>query len=193
MARAAAVLSLTIAACALAQAAHATPRIFIIDGNNAELSFSCDVLGLSEVEGAFTRFIAMVAIDEEAPGETRTVVMIDATSLTTERQSWTEDLKGPDFFDVARYPMVDFSSFTALVQEPGVLNVPGHLTLRGVTRPVTLRVRYRLPDLAGTGLGHMEARAEIDRTAFGMDAYELVLSDDVEIEVRGSVVMGFGQ
>lgn len=186
-------LPLAIAAFALAQAADAAPRIFIIDGNNARLNFSCDVLGLSEVEGAFTRFVAMVAIDEAAPGETRTVVMIDATSLTTERKAWTEELKGRDFFDVARHPMVDFSSFTAVVQEPGVLNVPGHLTLRGVTRPVTLRVRYRLPDLAGTGLGHMEASAEIDRTAFGMDAYDLVLADEVEIEVRGSVVMGFGQ
>ena len=182
-----------LAACASAHAADAAPRIFIVDGNNARLRFSCDVLGLSEVEGAFTRFVAMVAIDEQAPGETRTVVKIDATSLTAERKSWIEDLKGPDFFDVARYPMVDFSSFTAVVEAPGVLNIPGKLTLRGVTQPVSLRVEYRLPEETGTGLGSMTAVAEVDRTAFGMDAYDLVLSDDVSIEVKGSVAMGYGQ
>lgn len=193
MAMAKTILRVALAACASAHAAEAATRVFIVDGNNARLRFSCDVLGLSEVEGAFTRFVAMVAIDEKAPGETRTVVKIDAASLTTDHTSWIEDLKGPDFFDVARYPIVDFTSFTAVVEAPGVLSIPGKLTLRGVTQPVSLRVEYQLPEQTGTGYGTMKAAAELDRTAFGMDAYDLVLSDDVSIEVKGSVVMGFGQ
>lgn len=193
MAMAKTILRVALAACASAHAAEAATRVFIVDGNNARLRFSCDVLGLSEVEGAFTRFVAMVAIDEQAPGETRTVVKIDAASLTTDHTSWIEDLKGPDFFDVARYPIVDFTSFTAVVEAPGVLSIPGKLTLRGVTQPVSLRVEYQLPEQTGTGYGTMKAAAELDRTAFGMDAYDLVLSDDVSIEVKGSVVMGFGQ
>jgi polyisoprenoid-binding protein YceI len=193
MAMAKTILRVALAACASAHAAEAATRVFIVDGNNARLRFSCDVLGLSEVEGAFTRFVAMVAIDEQAPGETRTVVKIDAASLTTDHTSWIEDLKGPDFFDVTRYPIVDFTSFTAVVEAPGVLSIPGKLTLRGVTQPVSLRVEYQLPEQTGTGYGTMKAAAELDRTAFGMDAYDLVLSDDVSIEVKGSVVMGFGQ
>lgn len=193
MAMAKTIFRVALAACASAHAAEAATRVFIVDGNNARLRFSCDVLGLSEVEGAFTRFVAMVAIDEQAPGETRTVVKIDAASLTTDHTSWIEDLKGPDFFDVTRYPIVDFTSFTAVVEAPGVLSIPGKLTLRGVTQPVSLRVEYQLPEQTGTGYGTMKAAAELDRTAFGMDAYDLVLSDDVSIEVKGSVVMGFGQ
>ena len=193
MAMAKTLIRVALAACASAHAAEAATRVFIVDGNNARLRFSCDVLGLSEVEGAFTRFVAMVAIDEQAPGETRTVVKIDAASLTTDHTSWIEDLKGPDFFDVTRYPIVDFTSFTAVVEAPGVLSIPGKLTLRGVTQPVSLRVEYQLPEQTGTGYGTMKAAAELDRTAFGMDAYDLVLSDDVSIEVKGSVVMGFGQ
>ena len=155
MAMAKTILRVALAACSSAHAAEAATRVFIVDGNNARLRFSCDVLGLSEVEGAFTRFVAMVAIDEKAPGETRTVVKIDAASLTTDHTSWIEDLKGPDFFDVTRYPIVDFTSFTAVVEAPGVLSIPGKLTLRGVTQPVSLRVEYQLPEQTGTGYGTM--------------------------------------
>ncbi|BCW87997.1 Protein YceI [Alphaproteobacteria bacterium SO-S41] len=169
----------------------AAPRIFIVDGHNAKLTFNCAVLGMMDVEGAFTRFVAMVAIDESAPGEARTVVRVDAGSLTTDETDWIEDLKGPDFFDVTRYPLFDFNSFGAEVVSPGVLRVSGTLTLKGISRPVTLKVRYRLPDAAG-GAAHLQAQGELDRTEFGMDAYDLVLSDDVEIDVTGSLA-GYGQ
>jgi polyisoprenoid-binding protein YceI len=179
------------AACAL-QPAAAAPRIFIIDGHNAKLTFRCAVLGMVDVEGAFTRFVAMVAIDEAAPGEARTVVRVDAASLTTDETRWLDDLRGPDFFHVAQYPMFDFNSFGAEVLAPGLLRLTGTLTLRGVSRPVTLRVRYRLPAPDGDGEALLDASAEVDRTQFGMDAYALVLSDDVEIEVTGRLA-NFGQ
>jgi polyisoprenoid-binding protein YceI len=171
-------------------AAQAHSRVFIMDGNSGALNFSCDVMGVMPVEGAFTRFIAVITIDDEAPGDARAVVKVDANSLTTNETDWIEDLKGPDFFNVAVHPEFDFASHTTTVEGPGLLRIVGALTLRGESHPVTLHVRYQTPDAPG-GPAAVTAEGEIDRTEFGMDAYDLVLSDTVEIEVTGMARPGY--
>lgn len=176
--------------CAAVGVAHADSRVFIMDGYSGTLNFSCDVLGLMPVEGTFTRFVAVITIDEQAPWDARAVVTVDADSLTTDKPKRTAELKGPEFFDVETYPEFTFASHTAIVEGPGKLRIEGGLTLRGETRPVTLRVRYETggaPDGAAT----IEAAGEIDRTEFGMDAYAMVLSDEVEIEVSGTARPGY--
>lgn len=171
-------------------AAEAHSRVFIMDGNSATLNFSCDVMGLMSMEGGFTRFIAVISIDDDAPGEARAVVKVDANSLTTEETDWIEDLRGPDFFNVASYPEFDFASHSAVVEGPGLIRLNGALTLRGQTHPVSLRVRYQASDLA-SGAAAITAEGEVDRTQFGMDAYDALLSDDVAIEVTGVARPGF--
>lgn len=177
------------AVCAIG-AAEAHSRVFIMDGNSGALNFSCDVMGMVPVDGAFTRFIAVITIDDEAPGEARAVVKVDADSLTTDETGWIEDLKGPDFFNVAKYPEFDFASETTTVEGPGKLRIQGALTVRGISQPVTLHVRYEAPDAPG-GPAAVTAESEIDRTEFGMDAYDLVLSDTVDIEVSGMARPGY--
>lgn len=171
-------------------AAEAHSRVFIMDGNSGALNFSCDVMGVMTVEGAFTRFIAVITIDDEAPQDARAVVKVDANSLTTDETDWIEDLKGPDFFNVATYPEFDFASQTTTVEGPGLLRIVGALTLRGESHPVTLRVRYQTPDAPG-GPAAITAEGEINRSQFGMDSYDLVLADDVEIEVTGMARPGY--
>ncbi len=178
--------------CCAVGAADAQSRVFIMDGNSGTLSFSCDVMGLMSVAGGFTRFVAVITIDEDALWEARAVVKVDASSLVTDERGWLEDLKGPDFFDVAAYPEFVFASHATSVEGPGLLRIDGALTLRGETRPVTLRVRYGAPG-APDGDAAIRADGELDRTQFGMDAYDMVLSDDVEIAVSGTARPGYPQ
>ncbi len=176
--------------CGAVGVADAHSRVFILDGNSGTLNFSCDVMGLMPVEGGFTRFIAVITIDEDAPWEARAVVKVDARSLMTDDGAWIDDLKGPDFFNVAAYPEFDFTSRTTTVEGPGRLRIDGALTLRGETRPISLRVRYQTPDTP-SGTAAISADGELDRTEFGMDAYDMVVSDDVEIEVSGTARPGY--
>ena len=176
--------------CGAISVAEANARVFIMDGFSGTLNFSCDVLGLLPVEGGFTRFVAVISIDEDAPWDARAVVTVDAGSLVTTKDGWTEDLKGPDFFDVAAHPEFTFASSAATVEGPGRLRLEGGLTLRGETRPVTLKVRYRTPD-SQDGAAAIEASGEIDRRAFGMDAYAVMVSNEVEIEVSGTARPGY--
>jgi polyisoprenoid-binding protein YceI len=175
---------------ALVCSAAAHSRVFIMDGNSGALNFSCDVMGVMPVEGAFTRFIAVISIDDEAPQDARVVVKVDADSLVTDETDWIEDLKGPDFFNVGAYPEFDFASHTATIEGEGLLRIDGALTLRGQSRPVTLHVRYQAPDAPG-GPATISAEGDLDRTQFGMDAYDLVLSDEVNIEVTGVAHPGY--
>lgn len=176
-------------ACAIG-AAQARERVFIMDGNSGTLAFSCDVIGVMPVEGAFTRFIAVITIDETAPQDARAVVKVDANSIQTDEVDWVADLKGPDFFDVATYPEFGFASYAAFVESPGHLRLDGMLTLKGQSKPVSLRVRYTPPDAPG-GSAAISADAEVERAEFGMDAYDLVLSDEVEIAVSGMARPGY--
>lgn len=179
--------------CFVGLTAHAAAeqRMYILDGNSSTLKFSCDLFGVMPIEGAFTRFIAMIAIDSEAPGEARAVVKVDARSLESDDARWLDDLKGAEFFDIARYPHFDFKSFSATVVRPGVLKVRGQLTLRGITHPVTLKVRYALPGAGAGAEPTIEASGEVDRTDFGMTAYRAMVSDEVEIEVEGKPAAAF--
>lgn len=185
--------TLLVGLCAAASigAAEARSRVYVMDGYSAALNFSCDVLGMMPVEGAFTRFIAVISVDDAAPEEARAVVRVDANSLKSD-PDWINDLRGPDFFDVAAHPEFGFVSRTAIVEGHGKLRLDGMLTLRGQSHPVSLRVRYSLPDKAGAPASII-ADGEVDRTTFGMDAYELVVSDEVAIEVSGIARPAYGE
>lgn len=172
-----------------APAAHGALRVFRLDNESATLAFSCDVLGMIPMEGVFTRFSAIIAFDEGKPTEARATVTVDATSIKMEDEDWLDDVQGPNFFDIARYPRFDFQSGKVTVKEPGVLAIHGALTMRGTTRPVTLHVRYDMPSDGSDPT--MEAEVELDRTEFGMTALAPVLSDDVDIEVRGRLEPAF--
>ena len=136
------------------------------------LRFSCRRAGAFRVEGRFHALSSRWRSDEKAPGETRTVVKIDAASLTTDHTSWIEDLKGPDFFGRPRYPIRLHVLHGGGRSAPGVLSIPGR-KLDAARRDVIARQPTGLipaPEQTGTGCSTMKAAAELDRTAFGMDA-----------------------
>lgn len=183
-------LSVATIACAWVHAADAGARLFVIDGYNASLTFSCEVMGMVPIKGAFTRFLAVIALDELAPGEARAVVRVDASSMSLSESGLIDKLKGPDFFDIAKYPEFGFDSYGAKVIEPGLLRLDGSLTVRGVTQPFSLRVRYVIASDGVASATTIEADGELDRTAFGMTAYDVILSDDVSIAVDGLMNRG---
>ncbi len=171
--------------------AAAAQRVFVISDRNASLTFECRILGVSSIEGHFAKFGALVVIDDDKPGEARTAVKIRADSLQVEDAERQDELLGADFFNATIFPLAEFNSYSARLNQPGLLEVQGRLTLRGITKPVTLQVAYKLPANPKEHTAQIHAEAKIDRTAFGMTAYELFLSDTVTITVSGTVEMSF--
>lgn len=137
-----------------------------IDPAHSTVEFAIEHLGLATVKGR-----APVVSGEIVGGETPAIRgTVDVTALTTFDEQRDSHLQSPEFFDAARYPELRFES-TAVAVRDGKLSVDGELTMRGVTKPVTLtgRVVGTGTDPWGNERVGIELEATIDRTAWGLD------------------------
>jgi len=181
--------TLLAAAPALALAAGATT--WNIDPAHSSSGFSVRHLVISTVRGEFGKTTGKLTLDEADVTRSSVEASIDATTLDTRVADRDAHLKGPDFFDVARYPAIAFRSTKVEKAGRDALKVTGDLTLHGVTRPVVLDVTTTGAEVKGmfgeTRRGYA-ATTRIDRRAFGLSwskAVEAgpVVGDEVTIQL----------
>ena len=106
-----------------------------IDPTHTHIQFQARHLGISTVRGTFDKLSGSVA--EENGQFTGADIEVDVASLNTGQQQRDDHLRSPDFFDVATYPTARFT-LTEAVRTGDRLEVRGTLTLRGITKPITL-------------------------------------------------------
>jgi polyisoprenoid-binding protein YceI len=94
------------------------------------------------VRGTFKNVAGSLEFDEDHPADMKVDVSIDADTLHTGEPNRDKHLRSADFLDVERYPTIEFHSTGTEVAGSNEYAVNGNLTIRGVTRPVTLHVRY---------------------------------------------------
>lgn len=104
----------------------------------------------SHVSGGFGKFEGTINVDPDHPEKSSVTATIDATSVDTKNEKRDEDLRSEHFFDVAKYPTITFKSKS--VKQTGADNgdIVGDLTMHGVTREITLHVKFLGK---GTGMG----------------------------------------
>ena len=116
------------------------PGRWQIDPGHTELAFIGRHFMLTKVRGRFTGLSGVIEVAER-PGESTVAVTVDMASVESGNQARDDHLRSADFLDVANHPA---GAFTGRVPDwqgtRGVL--AGELTLRGVTRPVTLEAEY---------------------------------------------------
>lgn len=151
----------------------------------AVISFSTTYLSFFETQGGFRAFSGWFEADPAAPENTKAELVIDAGSLFCDEPDWQEDLEGPDFFDVQRFPEIRFVARSVVRTREGRGRMTGDLTIRGITRTVTFQLEYSEAVLPGgrREITRIDAQTSIDRTQFGMTAWDMVLSDEVEIRM----------
>ncbi len=99
-------------------------------------------MGFSLYSGRFSGVTGTLAIDPRQPAASRLDVTIPVASVSTTSEKLDGELKGAQWLDADRYPQMRFRSTRVALSGPGQADVTGELTLHGVTRPVTLRVRF---------------------------------------------------
>ena len=169
------------------------PATYQIDVSHSRLSFRIRHL-ISKVEGRFDRWSGTLVTEPNDFRTGRVEVLLESGSINTGNTARDNDLRSRNFFDAERFPTIRFVS-TAVEQSESRLKVHGELTIRGVTRPVTLEGEFLGRQLEGREerLG-FEARTTIDRTAFGVSwnrAVEgggVLLGDEVTIELTIAAV-----
>lgn len=136
-----------------------------IDSVHTSVGFSVRHMMITNVRGEFKEVSGSVEFNPEQPAKSTVDVEIKAASIDTREPDRDAHLKSPDFLDVGEYPRITFTSTNIDVTGENSGRVTGDLTIRDVTRPVTLAVEYtgisRSP--WGTDVAGFTATASISR------------------------------
>jgi polyisoprenoid-binding protein YceI len=178
-----------VLALSFASAVQAAPTTYAIDTVHSNVGFTVRHF-FSKVPGTFQKFSGTIVYDPANPTAATVKAEIDATSINTRNEKRDGHLNSEDFFYTAKYPTLTFESTKVTAAGEGKLKVDGNLTMRGVTKPVTLDVTYLGSGDTGNGVkAGFEAVTKVNRKDFGinwnrtLDQGGTMLSDDVEIRL----------
>jgi len=182
---------LAVAVVLLATSVFAETATWNIDTAHSAAQFTVRHMGISNVNGVFTKTTGTAQLDESDVTKSSVDAVIDATSVDTRVEARDADLKSDHFFDVAKYPTLTFKS-KKIVKNGDKLGVIGDLTIHGVTREVTLDSDGLTPavtDPWGNTRRGFTATTKINRQDFGLKwgnaltSGELVVGDEVKISL----------
>ena len=164
---------LLIAGLLLPTPAGAAPREYKVDPDQSYITFRVKHLGISWSFGRFNQFSGRIVYDPKDPSQSSVRVVVDAASIDTGNKTRDSHLRGKDFFLVEEYPTITFES-TKVEQVAGSqgkrLRVTGNLTLRGITKEVSLEVEKlgEAQDPSGAKRVGFYGVLAINRSDFGM-------------------------
>ncbi len=143
--------------------------VYEIDKSHSMVEFVSRHLMVTKVRGRFSEFSGAITVGE-TPEESSVEVTIDAASIDSREEKRDAHLRSPDFLDVENHPTIEFRSTDVEVVDDERLRVTGDLTIRGVTRPVTLDATFdgEFGDPWGNQRIGFSASAEIDREDWGL-------------------------
>jgi polyisoprenoid-binding protein YceI len=167
-----------------------------IDPNHSTAQFTVRHFGISNVTGNFTKVTGSVILNDKDITQSQVSATIDVSSVDTRVEMRDKDLKSPNFFDVEKYPTIEFKS-KKIVSGGGKLQVIGDLTIHGTTHEVTLDVDGPTPELAdpyGNTRRGISATTSINRKDFSLvynkalGTGEAIVGDTVKIQIDAELV-----
>ena len=178
-------INFLILAAAISTPVLAAPETYVIDGTHTYPRFSYSHFGFSTQLSRFDKTTGKIVIDREAKtGEVN--VTITTNSVDTGYPLFNEHIQGEDFLDTAKYPTATFTSNKVNFDGEKVASVDGTLTLKGISKPVTLNVTsfqcMPHPMLKKDACG-ANATALVKRTEFNMGKYAPNVGDDVTLSI----------
>jgi len=166
-----------------------------LDPMHTQVDFAVKHFGMMTVRGSFKDVKASGTVDPTDPEKSQVEVVIDVASLDTHNPQRDDDLRGSYFLELEKYPTITFQSTKAEWLGGDSYALHGDLTIKGITRPVTLQV-HRLGEVSHDQMGHRIAYAaegQIMRRDFGM-AFDmladnrLVVGQEVKVSIEGELV-----
>lgn len=177
-----------LATAALALSAIAAQAAtYEIDAVHSEVGFKIRHMMMGKTAGKFTGFTGTVEYDGKDMKKWSTKAVIDANTINTANEKRDGHLKSPDFFDVAKYPTIEFVSTKVAGWKDGKGKLQGKFTMHGVTKDVTLDLELNGETEKGVGF---TARTKLDRREFGiiwnktLDKGGFALGTDVDVTIE---------
>ena len=167
-----------------------------IDPNHSTAQFTVRHMGLSNVSGTFNKVSGTAQMDEKDFSKSSVDAVIDVASVDTRVEMRDNDLRSDHFFDVAKYPTMEFKSKRIEKQGDGYKLI-GDLTMHGVTKEVTLTLDQPsgiITDQRGNSHRGFSASTSINRKDWGMTYNSLlqsgdaVVGDTIKIQIDAELV-----
>jgi polyisoprenoid-binding protein YceI len=163
-----------------------------VDGAHTRAGFSVKHLVISDVKGDFDKLSGKAQVDEADLSKSSIEVTIEAASISTRDEKRDSHLKSPDFFDVAKFPTLTFKSTKIVAGKDGALTVTGDLTMRGVTKPVTLEgsITNAITDPQGNTRRGVSVTGKLNRKDFGVSyGPAAIVGDEVKLDIQAELVL----
>ena len=189
---------MTIAAASLLIGGHvfagdsglgsAKPGSYKVESYHTQVGFSISHFGFTNYSGLFSGATGTLQLDPAKLGTSKLDISIPVDSVTTTVSKLSDELKGDQWFDTAKFPKATFVS-TQVVPTAEGATVTGNFTLHGITKPVVLHVRF-----IGAGVNPIdkaytvgfEATGTIKRSDFGVKTYLPAVGDEVQLNIAGA-------
>ncbi|KYP13232.1 YceI family protein [Flavihumibacter sp. CACIAM 22H1] len=167
-----------------------------IDPSHSEITFKVKHLVISTVSGKFTEFEGSLEAEQQDFSDAKIQFSAKIDSITTGNEQRDGHLKSPDFFDAAGHPAMTFRSTSLSPISGSDYTLTGDLTIRGTTKPVTLKAEFggTQVDFYGNTVAGFELTGKINRQDFGLtwaavtEAGGVVVSDEVKLAINVELI-----
>lgn len=160
---------------------------YSVDPTHGYINLGYSHLGFSRPTIRVTGFQADLTFDADKIENSKVNVSMDANSLDSGVEEFDGHLYGDKFFNAAKYPSITFASTDVKDNGDGTLAITGDLTIKGVTKPVTLDAKLNkagvnpVKKIAALGFS---ASVAIKRSEWGLGEHVPMVSDDVDISIE---------
>ncbi len=175
------IVAMILVTCGVARAADT----YTVDPVHSSISFMISHAKISNIHGRFNDFSGKITIDTADPAKSSFAISIPIESIDTNNVKRDEHLRAPDYFNVKQFPNMTFQS-TKVKAVDGGFEVTGDLTLHGVTKPISLKLKggdkvVEFPK--GTKRIGLVSTFAIVRSDFGVNTELGALGDEIPISV----------
>lgn len=182
---------LAVIAVALGVPVVAQSSAWQLDPPHSSAQFAVRHLGISTVRGTFTKLSGTARYNAADLKSNSVEVTIDTSSVDTRVEMRDNDLRSDHFFDVQKFPTMTFRSTKIESAGTDKSKITGDLTIRGITKPVTLDVDGPSKPV-NDGQGHsrmgVSATGTLNRTDFGMTGYQGMVGNEVILTIDAELV-----
>lgn len=167
-----------------------------LDPNHTEVKFKIKHLVISSVTGYFNNFNGTVETTQDDFSDAKVTFEADINSISTKNEQRDGHLKSADFFDAENHPKLTFVSTSISKKDDTDYELNGNLTIRGVTKPITLKAEYN-GTVKGFGVDEVaafELEGKINRKDFGLiwngltETGGVVVGDEVKLDITAELV-----